>query len=267
MSAEIGRLELYAWAVCFALQVGLLGLLISRRNYARFPAFTVYLAGSVAQNIAQFFVYKYWGFSSEFAQEAAWGLETAVVLLRIAAILELCRQMFANYRGIWAFIWRTLLITAAVVAVLAMTLSARGFVYGILYADRAVGLSQSVAVVALLAFARYYRVQLEEPIRSLLIGFFLYSFCEVVNQTVLEVLSYAYTGVWNFLGTVSFISSVLVWGWALRKTAAQTAAAPEMLPASVYRTLSPEVNRRLSVLNDRLSQVSKGLPKGQEERP
>ena len=50
--AEIGTVELYAWGLCFALQLGLMGLLIFRRNHVIFPAFTTYLAGSLAQNVA-----------------------------------------------------------------------------------------------------------------------------------------------------------------------------------------------------------------------
>jgi hypothetical protein len=47
-----------------------------------------------------------------------------------------------------------------------------------------------------------------------------------------------------------------VWGWGLRRFA-QPTTAPEMLPAGIYHELSPEVNRRLDMLNDRLGQFSK----------
>jgi len=154
-------------------------------------------------------------------------------------------------------------ICVVVIAFLAMTLGNQDFHLRILYADRTVSLAVAFVVVALLLFARYYQVQAEEPARSIAVGFFLYSCFVVLNDTVLERLPDAYYTIWNFLGTVAFTASVLVWGWALRHSAAETAAAPEMLPASVYRTLSPEVNSRLSILNERLSRLSRG----EEHRP
>lgn len=256
MIADIGKPELYAWGLCFALQVGLLGLMILRRSYATFPAFTAYVAGNVTQSVADFFIFRYWGFNSRVAFAASWSIGAVLVLLCTAAVLEICRQVFAKYRGIWAVIWRTLVTGIALVSILSMTLSKRGFDYGILYADRAVGLSEAVAIVALLVFARYYRVRSQDPIRSLAIGFFLYACFQVLNDTLLEALPKAYSPLWNLLGTVAFICSVLVWGWGLRRFA-QPTTAPEMLPAGIYHELSPEVNRRLDMLNDRLGQFSK----------
>jgi hypothetical protein len=180
-----------------------------------------------------------------------------VIVLRAAAVLEICRLVFANYSGIWAFIWRTLVIGVVLVAILSMILSARGLEYAILYADRGAGLSLAVAIVALMVFARYYQVQPGDVLRSLAIGFFLYASFVVLNDTLLEALKKEYAPLWNFLGTVSFTSSVLVWGWALRRTVELPSTAEEMLPASVYREMSPAVNQRLSALNDRLGNLFK----------
>jgi hypothetical protein len=259
---EIGQLERLAWAGCFALQAGLMLLLLVRRNHIRFPAFTCYLAGSLVQNVVQFALYRHWGFASQFANVAAWSVQGVVSLLRTLAVLEVCYRVFSRYRGIWTLIWRTLLICVMVIACLAMTMGDRSFELRILYADRAVGLAVAFVVVALLLFSRYYRVPSEEPARSIAVGFFLYSCFVVLNDTVLERLPVAYYTIWNFMGTVAFTASVLVWGWALRHPTAETTADPEMLPASVYKELSPEVNLRLRMLNDRLSRLSRGEEQG-----
>ncbi len=222
--AEIGTVELYAWGLCFALQLGLIGLLIFRRNHVIFPAFSIYLAGSLAQNVAQFLIYKHFGFDSPISLRAAWSMRPLMEVLRALAVLEICRLVFENYRGIWAFIWRTMLVWVTLVGILAMTLGKRSFAYKIFNADRAVGLSVAAAIVALFVFARYYRVQAEDPLRSLAIGFFMYACFVVVNDTLLQAFVKAYSPVWNFLGTVSFTSSVLVWGWALRRNASATSS-------------------------------------------
>src|SRR5271167_460602 len=85
-----------------------------------------------------------------FAAGGPHGAADRVTALRLAAVLEICRLVFGNYRGIWAFIWRTLVICVALVAILSVVLSKRGFEYGILYADRGASLSLAVAIVGLL---------------------------------------------------------------------------------------------------------------------
>src|SRR5277367_1757565 len=175
MVAAIGRLELYAWAACFVLQVLLMVLLLVRRNHLRFPAFTCYLAGSLVQNVVQFALYFQWGFYPTFANVVAWRVQGVVSLLRTLAVLEVCYRVFGYYRGIWTLIWRTLLIGVTVIAFLAMTMGDRSLPLRILYADRAMSLAVAFVVVALLLFARYYRVQTEEPAQAIAVGFFLYS--------------------------------------------------------------------------------------------
>jgi hypothetical protein len=250
---EIGTLELWAWGLCFALQVGVMALLVGRRSYLQFPGFAFYLAGSLAQNVAQFLIYSQWGFTTDNGRAAAWSLQAVMNLLRALAVLELCRQVFGRYPGIWAFIWRTMAGAVGLVALFAITFGDLSLGRRILQADRAMGLAVAVVILLLMLFARYYRVQALEPTKSLAIGFFLYSCFVVLNDTVLERLPIKYFRVWPFLDTVAFTGSVLVWGWALRSFVPQKVAAHQMLPASVYQEMSPQVNERLSALNDRLS--------------
>jgi len=252
---EIGTLELWAWGVCFTLQAGVMALLLARRSYVKFPAFTVYLAGSLAQNVAQLLIYRSWGFTTDDGRAAAWSLQGLVSVLRTLAVLELCWQVFGRYPGIWRFIWRTLAVSVAAVSLFAIWFGDLSLGLRILQADRAVGLAVAVVILGLMLFARYYRVQAREPTKSLAIGFFLYSCFVVLNDTVLERLPIAYFPVWPFLGTVAFVGTAFVWGWALRQGVPQKVAAPEMLPACVYQEFSPQVNERLSVLNDRLSNL------------
>ena len=255
--SEIGNLELWAWGLCFALQAGVMVLLLWRRNYIYFPAFTWYLAMSLAQNVAQFAIYNAWGYTTEPARAAAWSAQGVVSLLRGLAVLELCRQVFGRYPGIWALIWRTMVVSVVAVALVAVVFGNHPLDRKILNADRAVGLALAVVIVLLLLFARYYKVRAEEPTRSLALGFFLYSGFVVLNDSVLERLPIAYFHGWSFLDTVAFMGSVLVWGWALRRAYPQRAVSPAMLPAGVYQAFSPDVNLRLSALNERLSRLSK----------
>ena len=144
------------------------------------------------------------------------------------------------------------------VMVLAMVASNDVMELRILHANRAASLALSCMTVAILLFARYYFVRVSAPTRSLAVGFFLYSCFSALNDTVLETLLQKFAPLWNFLDTTSFIGCVLIWCWAVRRTVPEPAAKPEMIPPGTYNELSLEMNRRLALINDRLSDFSKG---------
>jgi hypothetical protein len=175
-----------------------------------------------------------------------------VLLARALAVAEICRHVLAKYRGIWGLAWRLLLASA--VLVLLYSIVAAGFEWRLieLNADRALELTITVVLVMLFVFAQYYQVAMEPVLRIMAIGFFLYSCFGVLNDTILERWKYGYAALWNLMGSLAFLASLLLWNWALRET--QTLAGPEttLLSEGVYRTLAPEINMRLKVLNENL---------------
>ena len=258
---DVGKPEIVAWGLCFTLQTALLSLIFARRHYRHFPAFTVYLAGTIAQGVTEFAVYRRFGYLSEVSRIGIWSVQAVVTLLRCVAVLEVCRHVFGGYRGIWALIWRVLLFSVPLVVVLTVMSSTSYLDTRIFYADRAASLAVSMVIVAVVLFARFYQVQALEPTRSIAVGFFLFSCFTLINDTVVETLWSTYGPMWAFLGTCAFIACLLVWGWALRN-APVIVEAPQLVPAGVYQDLSPEVNRRLSALNNRL----RGLDRSREPR-
>src|ERR1700723_897303 len=151
---EIGTLETVAWGLCFILQIALLCLILARRHYLHLPAFTVYLAGTIAQGVSQFALYRHFGYLNENSRIAAWTVQAVVTLLRCVAVLEVCRHVFAGYRGIWALIWRVLLFSVPLVVVLTMVSSTSRLDTRIFYADRAASLATSMVIVVVVLFAR-----------------------------------------------------------------------------------------------------------------
>jgi hypothetical protein len=252
----IDTLETAAWGLCFALQVALLCLIFARRHYLYLPAFTAYLAGSIAQGITQFELYRHFGYLNESSSIAAWSVQAVVTGLRCVAVSEVCRHVFAGYRGVWALIRRVLLFSVPLVVVLTLLSSTSRLDARIYYADRAASFAISLVIVAVVLFARFYEVDALEPARSIAIGFFLFSCFTLINDAVLESWWSVYGPMWAFLGTCAFIACLLVWGWALRK-APVIVEPPQLIPADVYQNLSPEVNRRLSALNDRLRRIDR----------
>jgi len=67
----------------------------------------------------------------------------------------------------------------------------------------------------------------------------------------------SYVTLWNFLGMLAFLASMLLWTWALRKPQTEGSPKETLLPSGVYQTLAPQFNVRLRLLNEQLVQFWK----------
>jgi type VI protein secretion system component VasK len=101
---------------------------------------------------------------------------------------------------------------------------------------------------------KYYEIAVEATALYLSIGFFLFSSFSVLNNTILETWPYSYATLWNMLGTLAFVATLLLWIWAVREKQPETALGPVMMPQGAYYAVVPEINDRLKALNDQLSQ-------------
>ncbi len=245
------------WDFSLLLRFLVLGLLLFRNNVRSFPFFSLYLSVNFVQAWVIVVTYKVWGDSTPIAFKIAWGSEALVICARALAVAELCRLLLAAYRGVWALAWRVLLSCALLVLLYSAFVSKHQWRSAVLGAHRALELTIAAVIVALFVFLRHYRVASEPTIRALALGFCLYSCFAVLNNTVLEQLPVRYFPVWNLLGIVSFVACLLVWTWALRESIPRPLLYPLLLPRSVYRQLSPEINLRLRLLNERLAQFWK----------
>jgi hypothetical protein len=252
---SIDNSALVAWGLSVALQCGLLGILFYRRKRVPFPIFTTYVLAALLQSVFGWAIYHLWGFDSKRTYTASWAAQGVVTVVRSLAVLEVCHVVFRGYRGIWVVISRTLTVLFVVVACAGILFGRPGF--RILNADRALGLALASAVVGLFLLSRYYEVTPREPMRAMAVGFFLYSCFVMLNDTILSTFLANYRLLWNFLGVVAFIGSLLVWCWALWHALPQTERSHDLLPADVYRRVSPEVNLRLRALNERLSRFAR----------
>jgi hypothetical protein len=241
------------WALNSAGEVVLLTLLVVRKNYRSYPAFSLYLLVDLTMSATLFFVYRLWGFDSTTAYRIAWGTHGIVLFARALAVAEVCRHVLSRYRGVWAFTWRILLLCAALVLSYSILVARHDWRLALPSADRGLELSIATVIVVLLLFARYYDVKGEQVARSLAIGFCLYSCFAVLNNTLLERLLYDYSALWNLLGMFAFFASLSLWTWALRKPLSQVATEEILLSKGIYQSLTPEINLRLRLLNEQLS--------------
>src|SRR6266571_5759073 len=232
--AEIHAFERVLWGFTVFLKAGLVILLLYRKNHRAFPFFFVYALLNSLQSAALFESYRLWGFGSAVSFDIAWGTQSAVIVVRALAVAEICRCVLAKYTGIWALGRRIFLAMAILVFVYSWAVGGHSWQLAALTADRSLELAIAATVLALFLFIRYYEVAIEPAARFLAIGFFLYSCFRVLNDTILERWLTHYTTLWNLLGTVSFLASLLLWNWALRETQPQATAGLELLSESFY---------------------------------
>jgi hypothetical protein len=254
--AGIAQLQLILWGVTAAASCALLLLLVVRKNYRAYPAFSIYVFLNLVLGVLAFFIYRRWTFTSRVSWYFGWGLQALVIGTRAIAVAEICKHFLDRYSGVWALARRVLLATAGLVLLYSGLAARHQWQSAVPSADRALELSIAAVIVMVFVFVRYYEVQLENTDRSLAIGFFLYScFCGI-NDTILERYLHQYDAEWNFLAMLAFLASLLLWSWALRKTRA-AAAESSLLPLDVYQSFAPQVNLRLRSLNDQLRKIWK----------
>lgn len=249
---EIVVFERVLWGLTILLDGVLLVLLLYRKNHRVFPVFFLYILLNVLQGFALVGIYLIWGFDSPVSKALGWGSQSIVLAARAVAVAQLCQRVLEEYRGIWALAKRLLVVTAAVVLLCSWAAARGSWQLALLNSDRGLELSIASVIVIFFVFTRYYGVPVEPAVRALAIGFFLLSCFFVLNDTILERMMYGYTTLWNLLGTLAFLASLLLWTWTLREWQPATTLEPDLLPRGIYYAVAPEIDDRLRALNEHL---------------
>jgi len=253
-------------------------LVYFRNLQRRLPFFAVHAILLLMGTLGIQLVYHHFGFRSSASYDAAWVTAGAIVIARSFAIGELCRYELRAYQGIWALTWRILALLVVFflghAAINAWGRAGGIPIYG-LTIERDIAISSIVILLTLLLIRNYYGLTLEPLHIWIAIGMCFISIVEVMNNTILfNTLTgrlffwffgrYAFSwprlrsqvesagDLWNMIRTSGEIISISIWCYALRKPLPTPAKDPVLLPAEVYRELSPAVNLRLRAFNDRL---------------
>src|SRR6202521_6342077 len=111
------------WALNSAGEVFLLTLLVVRKNYRSYPAFSMYVFVDLTMGATALLSYRIWGFDSATAYLVAWGTHGMVLFARALAVAEVCRHVLSRYRGVWALARRVLLLLAGLVFIYSILLA------------------------------------------------------------------------------------------------------------------------------------------------
>lgn len=270
-----------SWFTLF-FEVVLCGFVFARKVQRVLPLFAIYAWVLLVDTATIWLIYKYFGFSST-SYDAFYGSLLLNATVRSLAILELCRYGLRDYRGIWALVWRILAILSVLllarVAVDAWGQPNKIAIYGTAI-DRDLALASIVILGVLLLIRNYYGLALNSLQRAIAAGICFICAIDVIGETLLRSLYTGYLSdwflesskaqwsalastyrhvndTWSTVHLFCFMFSMGIWIFALRKPVPEPSESPVLLPAEVYRELSPAINMRLSAFNDRLVELLK----------
>jgi hypothetical protein len=278
----MNRLESILFWSALSFEITLCGFVFTRKVHRILPLFATYTYVVLAGAIGGWLIYEHFGYYSLISYYAYWGSVLLNAVARGFAIAELCRYGLRAYRGIWALVWRALaglsVLLVARAAIDAWGEPNKVGIYGATL-DRDLALASFAILAALLLIQNYYGLVVEPLQKAIAFGICLISAVDVIGNTILRNL---FTGslfswfltsqeirsplsiqfervrdMWSTIHLFSFMVSMGIWCYALRKPLPAPSGRPVLLPAEVYRELSPAINMRLSAFNDRLVELLK----------
>jgi len=250
------------WICNIALEVAVPFLMAWKRHYRTFPAIFLYLVINLLQAVVVYAVYLRKGYNSWPAFWTYWISQGVVVLARWTAVSELCRLILGQYKGIWALAWRVLAVLGGSAMLLALTLGGHNFVRIISTFDLSLEVSMGIVLLAFFFFAGYYKVVIENSLRTMAIAFCLYSLFRAFNDLVLQSFLRGYASTWNLVDETTYFATLMLLGSAVYLFGSVSIPRVVLLPRSAYAEIAPQINARLSLLNERLSEFLRSKQAG-----
>ncbi len=277
----MNHLEIFLSWSTVSFEIAVCGFVFARKVQRTLPLFAAYACVLLACTIGVWLTYVFSGFDSLTSYYAYWSSVLLDGAARSLAIAELCRYGLRAYRGIWALVWRLLATLSALLLVHAL-IDTWGQPHGIaIYGttlERDLDLASILIFAALFLIRKYYGIALAPLQRWIAAGICLLCTVDVIGNTILRNLL---TGplfswflesqralwpalkpqimrvydLWSTVHLFSFMFSMAIWCYAMRKPVPAASESPTLLPTKVYREVSPAINLRLATVNTMLLEL------------
>lgn len=279
----MNHLELLLYLSALSLEVTVCGLVCLRNVFRPLPVFSVYVFVLLTCDVVSGLLAYHWSYRSASLFYASWALSGVSLAARCLAVAELCHYKLRAYQGIWKLTWRILVLLALAFvahgAVDAWNQPSRMAIY-VLTIGRDAAIASLVILIWLLLIYNYYDLSFEPLQMWVAVGMTFLSTVVFLNDTFLRdnftgYLSFWFftkymslwpqvksqvegaTELWNVIRSASFLLTLGIWSFALRKPLPAPKREPQLLPAEIYAKVSPAVNLRLRAINDRLLELLK----------
>jgi len=250
--------SIYQWASSpiDILEVALVVVACKRRLYTQLKFFFAYIVLVPITEIGAWWVsFTPWFYASSY-NYVFWPVQFVLSLFRLLTIAEIARRTLRGYPAVWAFAWRALSI-AAILLSSWTTYSAFQYAHHfrrfLVIPGERFEMMQAILLLLLLFLGVYYRVQVSQLYRWVLIGICIYSSVQVANNQFLLLNKLSADSIFTYIRRGSFIAPVAIWTYAVWRWGNTPAQPPELISQSAYDEISPQVHDRLRELNDRLA--------------
>lgn len=199
------------------LQAVLLWRLLRRDLRFKYPYFTIFVLFNFARDLSLFPIV--WYKPAWFAW-AYWHTEIISLFLRFPVIWEFFHRVFPKRSLLHEIAWKSLITVEVVVlpAVLwmgsAQSSSVRTFhAYVSPLFEQYLSLAQALLLLAPVAVALYYHIQLGRNMRGLGLGLGMYLCLCSINMANVQIFP-SFFAWWRLLSPATFFFTLVVWTWA-----------------------------------------------------
>ncbi|HJZ63761.1 MAG TPA: hypothetical protein VKD70_05545 [Candidatus Acidoferrum sp.] len=250
------------WGLNITLEIGVPFLMVWKKQHRAFPAVFAYLVLNLSQAAAIYVAYRWKGYVSWPAFWTYWISQAIVVVARWAAVCELCLVILGQFKGIWALTWRVLALIGGGSLLFAVGLGGHDFLKLVTTFDLGLEMSMAMVLVVFFSFARYYKIAIQNPLRSMGIAFCLYSLFRALNDSVLQIFLRRYTATWSLVDEVTYLATLILIGSATYVLGSEASRKVVLLPRAAYSELAPQISNRLQLLNMRLDEILRSKQAG-----
>ena len=212
------------------LEVCLVGRLLWKRLWHRYPCFSLCVAWSLARTLL-FFVIP----PSQYAS-VYWTTDAMDVFVRFLVVWELVRHIFPKRSSLTVLFSRGFAVVVAALLMLVISTFWSYQTYATSHSmraamDRSSSFTQAVMTLGLLLAARYYGIPLGRQIRAIAIAFGAWASISTANNAIID-LEHSFLPYWQIVRPLSFVALLGAWNWALWKEAPEPRVAqhPVLVP-------------------------------------
>ena len=252
------------WSAGTLLKVLFCTLLVRHEHFRQLPCFSIFIFVSVARTFVLLWMYRDPTLEAGIVFNSYWVPQLILLVIKGLVVAELAWLTVSKHRGIWALAWRLLASVAVVlaaVAVLDVMQETFWLAPVVLRGERGLEMAILSMVVALFGISRYYRIPMSPAAKYIVLGLAVHAALQTINSSLAfqfaDQWSSSYEVWWRVIRLTSFDLALALWCWGLRKPASLAIAAPQMLPDDLYAQVTPQVNFRLTQLNERLLEMLK----------
>lgn len=210
---------LILWPLGILLEAVILGRMLYKKNFKRFPIFYLYLLSVFL--VSGLLYLLYWKADNRHVDYGHWYWQTQLVTLVIGygVILDFARRSLAGYPGADRFFrtvgWAIFVCTFGLVGY--HLIATQSWSLNALYDDleKYLRVIEALFLVATLAVLSYYRINISRNLSGIALGMGLYVSISLTLLALLKFIGPRFNSIWQISQSASYFVALAIWTGAL----------------------------------------------------